>query len=219
MLHVVLRWGDDTVDEQYVDNYEVAGIPLVRDGKIVGDARGHIGLVAYAVEPAALPARSLPYTRGDDRRLLPYTVLALTAHLAVWQVATKKHPIIEEETVTMSGDVVRPMRRARVTAPPAYVANPNSIDAAPRQAVASRGKRGAASRVGASTGRAKKHSSAEAIDATAIAGMLDQVSSDRIAVITGKLDLAGAMAKAELGGEVAMANSFGRSFSGGGGGS
>lgn len=218
MLEVVLRWGDDTVDVQYVNNYAVAGIPLVRNGQILGESRGQIGLVTYAIEPASLPARSLPYTRGDDLRVLPYLLAALVAHLVLWRVATEKHPIVEDTSVVSVGDAPRPLRRTRISPSRVYVANPNGVDTPKRQAVASRGKRGAAAHVGASTGTARKHSSATVSEASRVAGMLDQISSDRIQIITGKLDLAGAMAKADLGGDAAMTSSFGTSFNGDGGG-
>src|SRR5688572_26385347 len=97
MFEVTTRWGDETIEIRHV-------------GDATGIVTGRIGLVDVTVERVSLPPRSLPYTRGDDHRVAPYLGLALLAHLALWGVATTKHPVVDEPVPVKP----RPYHRARI---------------------------------------------------------------------------------------------------------
>ena len=89
ILEVVTRWDDTLLDVVVVaDGYAIAGIDIVRDGKLVGEATGHIGHVAYSVEPIERRARTMRFARGDGRRILPYVAAMLAVHLGLWAQAT-----------------------------------------------------------------------------------------------------------------------------------
>jgi hypothetical protein len=94
VLEVVLRWDDEILDIVHVtDRCEIAGVELIRDGQPVVPHAGRIGLVDYSISKIELPARTVPYTRVDDTKLLPYLAVVLATHLVVLAIAMRHgHP-------------------------------------------------------------------------------------------------------------------------------
>ena len=63
-FEVVTRLGDTLLEVALTGDHAVAGIAIVRAGKIVGDASGRIGLVDYEIRATTAPPRTLRHARG-----------------------------------------------------------------------------------------------------------------------------------------------------------
>ncbi len=88
MFEVITRWGDELLDVQHVtESCVIAGIDVIA----CGAPAGRIGLVEYTVTAIDRPVRSLPYTRGDDVRVLPYVAAALALQIGIVSLAMSRH--------------------------------------------------------------------------------------------------------------------------------
>ena len=224
MYQVVARLGDTLLEVRFVDEAEV-GITRV-------------GLVDYEVTKTELPPRSLPYTRGDDRRVVPYIGVALVAHIVLWGVATKTHPPRDTRYRVVKRE--RPIHVARfadanVPMPDVIREDKSEDTKEPGMGTAMQldvGESGA-QYVESDTGHVAvaqaderpRVTKAQAIADARTAGYLGSLSGDSFRTLTGNADLtsgfeAASVNAATLGGEGASSGgfAFGRSGFGPGGG-
>jgi hypothetical protein len=126
VLEVVTRWGDTLLEvAQVTGDHAVAGTLVVRAGRLAAAATGRVGLVEYAIRAVPVPARTVPYTRGEGRTLVPYIAALLVAHLAVWRAAMA--PPEPAAGVALAPHVTRAFAHGE-TVPPDAIANDTAHD-------------------------------------------------------------------------------------------